>query len=142
MTVDVQIACKSGAPPAESVAAWATAALEGDARALCVRVVDGREGAALNERFRRRPGPTNVLAFPAGENGLLGDIAVCAPVAVREAAVQGKPTTAHFAHLVVHGVLHLLGLRHDTEAAASTMESKEAQVLSRLGIPNPYGASV
>lgn len=142
MTVDVQIACKGGAPPAATIAAWATAALEGDARGLCVRVVGSKESATLNERFRDRPGPTNVLAFPAGENGLLGDIAVCAPVALREAADQRKRTTDHFAHLVVHGVLHLVGLRHDTEAAASAMEAKEAQVLSRLGIENPYGVSV
>lgn len=142
MTVDVQIACKRGAPPAERIAAWATAALAGDARALCVRVVGSRESAALNERYRGRAGPTNVLAFPAGETALLGDIAVCAPLALRESAAQGKSAADHFAHLVVHGVLHLSGADHDTEATANAMEAKEAQVLARFGIADPYGVSV
>ena len=139
MTVQVQIACKSGAPPPARIVAWATAAMEGDQRALCVRVVGRREGAALSGRFRGGAGATNVLAFPAAETALLGDIAVCAPVARREAAAARKRTADHFAHLVVHGVLHLLGLDHDTETAASAMEAKEAQVLSRFGIANPYG---
>lgn len=139
MTVDVQIAFPRGAPPAERIAAWAAAAMAGDRRGLCVRIVGRRESAALNERFRGRAGPTNVLAFPAGETALLGDIAVCAPVASHEAAAQRKTATDHFAHLVVHGVLHLLGLDHDNEAAAAAMEAQEAQVLSRFGIADPYG---
>ena len=140
MTVDVQIACRDPAPPPGRIAAWAAAALDGDARALCVRVVDGDESAALNQRFRGRAGATNVLAFPALERTLLGDIAVCAPVAAREAADQHKRADDHFAHLVVHGVLHLVGMAHDTAAAAHVMEAKEVQVLSRLGVPDPYGA--
>lgn len=142
MTVDVQVACERGAPPAERIAAWAAAAVAGDERPLCVRVVGSRESAALNERFRGRAGAANVLAFPAGEPALLGDIAVCAPLALRESAAQGKRTADHFAHLVVHGVLHLLGLDHDTDDAANAMEAREAQVLSRFGIADPYGVSV
>ena len=139
MNVDVQIACRHDVPAPERIAAWAGAALEGDERALCVRVVDADEGAALNKRFRGRPNATNVLAFPAFEPALLGDIAVCAPVAAQEAARQGKRAEEHFAHLVVHGVLHLAGMAHDTDAAARAMEAKEAAVLARLGVSDPYG---
>lgn len=138
MTVEVQLATRP-APARERIAAWAASAMDGDARALCVRVVGEREGAALNQRFRGRAGTTNVLAFPARQTGLLGDLAVCAPLATREAAEQGKTDAEHFAHLVVHGVLHLLGMDHDTDASAAAMESKEAQVLARFGIANPYG---
>ena len=142
MTVAVQIACRRGAPPAERIRAWAAAAMAGDERGLCVRVVGSRESAALNQRFRGRAGATNVLAFPADEPALLGDIAVCTPLALSESAEQGKEPADHFAHLVVHGVLHLAGLNHDTDDAASAMQAREAQVLSRFGIADPYGVLV
>ena len=147
MSVDVQIACAEEVPPAERLVAWAGAALGDDARAVCLRIVDEREGAALNSRFRQRAGATNVLAFPlasAGGEGadvplaVLGDIAICAPVAVREAREQRKAAADHFAHLVVHGVLHLLGMAHDTEAEAEAMEAKETALLRGFGIANPY----
>ena len=149
MTVDVQIACAEEVPSAERLAAWAGAALGDDARGVCLRIVDEREGAALNSRFRQRAGATNVLAFPfesAGSEGagappaVLGDIAICAPVAVREAREQRKAAADHFAHLVVHGVLHLLGMAHDTEADAEAMEAKEVALLRGFGIADPYAA--
>ena len=138
MTVDVQIACAEQTPAAARIAAWARAARGAEAGAVCLRVVDEREGEALNGRYRQRPGATNVLAFPAGEQGQLGDIAICAPVAAREARQQGKALADHYAHLVVHGVLHLLGMGHDSASAAARMEAKEAAVLAGFGIANPY----
>lgn len=138
MTVDVQIACAEDAPAAAQIARWARAARGASSGRLCLRVVDAAEGEALNGRYRQRPGATNVLAFPAGEGGVLGDIAICAPVAAAEAARQGKRLADHYAHLVVHGVLHLLGMDHDSEPAAARMEAREAELLWRFGIPNPY----
>lgn len=145
MTVVVQIACDGEMPRAEQVAAWAGAALGNDPRDVCVRIVDEQEGAALNVRFRQRGSATNVLAFPAEpEDGPaaasvpLGDVAVCAPVVVGEAACQGKAVADHFAHLVMHGVLHLLGMAHDTTEQAAAMEAKETELLRGFGIGDPY----
>ena len=138
MNVDVQIACSDDTPSAAEVALWAESALAGDDRALCIRVVDAAEGAQLNGRFRGRTYPTNVLAFPAGESDLLGDIAICAPVASLEAREQGKRLADHYAHLVIHGVLHLKGLDHETEADAAAMEAQEVRLLESLGIADPY----
>jgi len=141
MTVDVQIADLAGtpAPAAAEIARWAEVARGEDTRSLCLRVVGESESAALNERFRDRDHATNVLAFPAEEPGVLGDIAICAPVAVLEAREQDKALRDHYAHLVVHGVLHLLGLDHDTPVKAADMESRELEVLVRFGIVDPYG---
>ena len=138
MSVDVQIACSHDAPSAKDVAAWAESALAGDRRAMCIRLVDAAEGTELNSRFRGRSHPTNVLAFPAGETDLLGDIAICAPVAAQEAQEQGKLLADHYAHLVIHGVLHLKGLDHETDADAVAMEAQEARLLEGLGIADPY----
>lgn len=141
MTVDVQIACQNnGVPEADALTRWAATALAGDRRALCLRVVDEREGAALNARFRRRRQATNVLAFPAMQSGVLGDIAVCAPVVSREARQQRKKLADHYAHMVVHGVLHLLGMDHGTAHQAEAMEAREAEVLAAFGIADPYVA--
>ncbi len=141
MTVDVQIADLDGtaAPSAGEIARWAEAARGDDTRALCLRVVGEPEGVALNARFRDGAKATNVLAFPADEPGVLGDIAICAPVAALEAREQDKAVADHYAHLVVHGVLHLLGLDHDTPHKAADMEAKEIQVLGSFGIIDPYG---
>lgn len=124
---------------------WAKAALghNGGRRTLVIRIVDEREGAELNHRYRQRMGPTNVLSFrwkaPAGlESRHLGDLVICAPLVRREARAQGKTQQAHWAHLVVHGVLHLLGLDHQDEAAAAAMEDRERRILARLGFPDPY----
>lgn len=141
MTVDVQIAELDGAatPSAAEIARWAEAARGDDTRSLCLRVVGETEGVALNARFRYGEKATNVLAFPTDEPGVLGDIAICAPVAALEAREQDKALADHYAHLVVHGVLHLLGLDHDTPHKAADMEAKEIQVLGRFGIVDPYG---
>ena len=141
MTVDVQIAELDGAatPSAAEIAHWAAEARGDDTRSLCLRVGGETEATALNARFRNRARATNVLAFPAAEPGVLGDIAICAPVAATEAREQDKALADHFAHLVVHGVLHLLGLDHDTPPKAADMEAKEIQVLRRFGIVDPYG---
>lgn len=144
MTVEVQIACAgyppaAGIPSTDEIAGWAEGALGSEARTLCLRVVDEAESADLNTRFRDREHPTNVLAFPANEPGLLGDIAICAPVVALEARQQDKVLADHYAHLVVHGVLHLLGLDHDTSGNAAVMEAREARVLEGFGVADPYG---
>jgi len=108
-----------------------------------LRIVDAEEGGALNQAYRHKDYPTNVLTFAYGaetENGpLTGDIVLCAPVVEREAAVQGKPLSAHYAHLVVHGMLHLQGYDHETSGAdATAMEAVEGFIMRRLGFPDPY----
>lgn len=111
-----------------------------------MRIVDEAESRALNHRFRDRDAPTNVLSFPAGDDLVLpegearplGDIVLCAPVVEREAALQGKPAGAHWAHLLVHGALHLLGYDHGNDADAAEMEALEIAVLAAGGLPDPY----
>lgn len=123
---------------------------------LVVRVVDEAESAALNERYAHKKGPTNVLAFPAGdppppaaatprgapgalvEPTALGDLAICAAVVAREAAEQGKSLEAHWAHMVIHGCLHLRGYDHMNAAEARVMEARERELLAGLGIADPY----
>lgn len=144
--VEVQQASSSAAVPIEArVKAWVEAALQGkrDEAELVVRVVDEAESAELNGTYRGKDYPTNVLSFPfEAPPGVpcshIGDLLVCAPVVEREAAEQGKPAEAHWAHMVVHGVLHLLGYDHmdDTEAAA--MESEEVRIMQSLGYSDPY----
>jgi len=146
MTVEVQIDCADEGPAqdlptADQIAGWAEAALAGEPRAVCLRLVGEAEGTELNARFRNRDHATNVLAFPAGEPGLLGDVAICAPVAQREARDQDKTLVDHTAHLVIHGVLHLLGLDHGSPGDAAIMEAKESQLLGQFGIADPYGAN-
>ncbi len=135
----------TGLPTREQFRTWAEAALverNGDAE-LVIRLVDAAESASLNQRFRAKSGPTNVLSFPFRApppvaSDLLGDLVICAPVVVREAAEQGKPEAAHWAHLVVHGVLHLLGHDHLNPAEAEAMEGLEREILAGLGLPDPY----
>ena len=137
----------SGVPSPAKLVRWAEAALAGrgeDAR-MTVRVVDEAEGAALNARYRGRAGATNVLAFAFDAPELpslriLGDVVVCAPVAAREAREHEKPLDAHWAHLVIHGTLHLLGHDHDDPGSAREMETIEREILVRLGYPDPYAA--
>ena len=135
----------SNLPPQKHLQQWVLAAT-GDSRGateLCIRIVDEAEMTALNEQYRHKQGSTNVLAFPqdpvAGiDCNLLGDIVICAPVVEREAAQQGKTSTAHWAHMVVHSVLHLLGYDHEQHAAAQQMEQLETEILTRLNFPPPY----
>lgn len=124
---------------------WVKAALEGQRQQarLTIRVVDEQEGTELNEQWRHKSGPTNVLSFPCEglemiAPDLLGDIVICSPVVEREAAAQGKTPLAHWAHLVIHGTLHLLGYDHIQEAQARQMEGLETAILHRLGYPDPY----
>lgn len=148
LELDLQIALDLPGLPAEAdFRRWAEVALAGAGYAkdaeLTIRVVNEAESAALNEAYRHKPGPTNVLSFPSVappevESALLGDIVICAPVVLREAVVQGKTPEAHWAHLVAHGVLHLLGYDHD-EIHAEAMESLEIRILAGLGYPDPYG---
>ena len=121
---------RKGLPAAASVRRWVAAALAGHRRAveLSVRYVDSDEGRALNRDYRGRV-----------RSPLLGDLVVCAPVVALEALGQDKPLAAHHAHLVVHGVLHLLGMDHErSEADAEAMEARERRILARLGLPDPY----
>ncbi len=142
-TVDIRIDCDHSCPPEATLRRWAIAALGGRPAEVCLAIVDEAEIAALNRRFRHRDGPTNVLSFPfEAPRGVplafLGDVVICAPVVAREAAAQGKPAAAHFAHMVVHGVLHLRGFDHQTPEQAEVMETCERQILARLGFQDPY----
>ena len=140
---------RKGVPAAVSFRRWAAAALEGRIREadLAIRIVGSREGRALNRHYRGRDYATNVLSFPAdlpeGLPGgvrmpLLGDLVICAPVVAREAKEQGKPLAAHYAHLTVHGVLHLLGWDHGDDVEAEAMEQLERSILAGLGVADPY----
>ena len=144
--VHVQVASDDpDVPEPGQIAAWARAAIAGrrDEAELTVRVVDNREGEVLNARYRGGKDATNVLSFPfeappGVDLGLLGDIVVCAPVLAREAREQGKDPLAHWAHVVVHGALHLLGLDHQNAEEAEHMECLEREILARIGFPDPY----
>jgi probable rRNA maturation factor len=130
------------APAPSSLRTWA-ALVAGDRDAeLGIRVVGSGESRALNQRWRGRAGATNVLSFPAAPapgRRQLGDIVVCAPVVAREAREQGKALRAHWAHMIVHGTLHLLGFDHVRTADARRMERRERALLASLGIKDPYG---
>lgn len=138
-----------GVPQAAQVQAWAEAALHGSDRnsvSLSVRVVDEQEIADLNRRYRHKPGPTNVLSFPfedppGVESDEIGDVIVCAPVVGREAGEQHKDLQAHWAHMIVHGVLHLRGYDHQNDSDALEMESEETRILTGLGFPGPYSTT-
>ena len=110
---------------------------------LNILIVDARSGRRFNREFRGRDYATNVLSFPyeaaAGvHSGLLGDLVICAPVVAREAREQGKHARDHFAHMTIHGVLHLLGHDHESDAEAERMEALERRILATLGIDDPY----
>ena len=142
--IEVQVAeaadiDRASLPSGNRLRAWAEAALRagGGAGSLCVRVVGEAEGQSLNAQFRGKRQATNVLAFPVDgsfepEVGILGDIAICAPVVCREAC-EGEARLRHWAHMVVHGVLHLLGHDHQTDSEAARMESCEQTILAELG---------
>jgi probable rRNA maturation factor len=134
-------------PSVVSLRQWARAALEKDGRTLCIRLVGKAESRLLNKKWRGKDKPTNVLSFPLAlarqearvtSHDPLGDIAICAPVVAQEAREQGKPLRVHWAHIVVHGVLHLQGFDHVKDRDAKRMEAREIEILSRFGYPNPY----
>ena len=147
LVVTVQAAGRGPRPSAARIKRWAAAALGAGARGeLTVRIVGEEESAALNGRYRGRSKPTNVLAFPAdlevpgppGEPPPIGDLVICAPVLAREAEAQDKTLEAHWAHIVIHGVLHLAGYDHEAEAQARAMEDREREILAGLGFEDPY----
>lgn len=145
VTVDVQRVVNSG-PAEDEITGWVTAVLQAEHRAdgeLTVRIVDEQESAELNEQYRHKAGPTNVLSFPFEcppevELNLLGDLVICAPVVQREARQQQKEERAHWAHMVVHGTLHLLGYDHLQQDEAEDMENREIRIMEDLGYSNPY----
>lgn len=143
---------RRGVPASTSFRKWVAAALQGRIREanLAIRIVDIKEGRALNHHYRGKDYATNVLSFPADlpeglPDGvrlpLLGDLVICAPVVAREAREQTKPVNAHYAHLTVHGCLHLLGWDHEDAREAEAMEQLERDILATLGIPDPYQGS-
>lgn len=153
--VDVQLACSDDKTPEDDVIqAWICRAVAaaGIARdhEVSVRIVSAQEIQRLNRDFRAKDKPTNVLSFPIGTiEGLpddepvpLGDIVLCASVVAEEAKAQGKRPEAHWAHLLVHGTLHLVGFDHEEEAEAAEMEGMETAILTEHGLPDPYGEPV
>ena len=130
----------AGLPSRAQVRRWVAAALE-HAAEITVRIVDAEEAQALNQDYRDKTYVPNVLTFEYGEisPGVLGgDVVICAPVVEREAREQGKPLQHHYAHMTIHGVLHLQGYDHLDPGEADIMESREAAILKRFRIPNPY----
>ena len=144
--IEVQYAVAGNTlPPPDAIRHWVSHALQGggDDVELVVRIVDEAEMTALNQRYRGKLGVTNVLSFPCEPlpgvaSGLLGDVVVCAPVVAEEAFRQGKSPEAHWAHLVMHGVLHLQGYDHHHDRDARRMEALETRLLAGLGFPDPY----
>ena len=150
LDVAVSYACpRKGVPAAPSFRRWVGVALAGRIREadLAIRIVGEDEGRALNRHYRGKDYATNVLSFPAerppglpknAKFPLLGDLVICAPVVAKEATSQDKPLAAHYAHLTVHGCLHLLGWDHENDADAHAMEQLEREILAGMGIADPY----
>lgn len=151
MTVSVFVenrAGRKGVPLRRSFQQWIDAIPElrkRRAAEVAIVVVDADEGRDFNQRFRHRDYATNVLSFPyerlpGDRSGLLGDLVVCAPVVAREAREQGKNARDHYAHMTIHGVLHLLGHDHENDKDAQRMEALETRILAGLGIADPYAS--
>lgn len=157
LRVELTRTSRMRAPRAAEIRVWAGAALGRRARGreLAVRIVGARESRRLNARYRGRDEPTNVLSFPVAEHlargvrsarqgpkmlvpSPLGDLVLCSPIVASEARRQGKSVRAHWAHLIVHGTLHLVGFDHERPLDARRMERREIAVLRRLGFANPY----
>ncbi|MEM9404249.1 MAG: rRNA maturation RNase YbeY [Pseudomonadota bacterium] len=153
--IELHVTCEApGLPPERDLSRWvslAAAAVNKDlpaAAEVSIRIVDEVESQAINRQFRGKNTPTNVLAFPAElasipglpetDQALLGDLVLCAPVVGREARDQGKAEADHWAHLVVHGFLHLLGFDHEADDEAAEMEAMEVRILASGGLENPY----
>lgn len=153
VSVDIQIASKvTSIPGQQEIQSWIEDAVKvaGDVRSceVSVRIVDQDEGRALNNKFRDADKATNVLSFPAAGEAVdslpqdiprvLGDIVICGPLVESEAAAQDKECTDHWAHLLVHGTLHLLGYDHEADEDANVMEAMETEILGRRGVGDPY----
>jgi len=155
VTLDLQLATDAGTLPSPGdFEHWVRTALDGllgeaDAVELSIRIVDTEESAELNQTYRHKTGPTNVLSFPFEapeaidfeEPELLGDLVICAPVVAQEATEQKKQPQSHWAHMVIHGTLHLLGYDHIEDADAHEMETLEIKLMEKLGYDNPYRVS-
>ena len=125
-------------PTAARIRQWARAALDVDAR-VTIRIVGQTEGRLLNRSYRRKDYATNVLTFVFRDHAPLeGDLALCAPVITREARAQRKTVAAHYAHMIMHGLLHLQGYDHENDKDAAAMEKRERTLLARFGYPDPY----
>ncbi len=144
LNLGVQYACNAvDLPSRPQIRAWVRAALDVDGKRggqITVRFVDADEGRLLNSDYRGKDYATNVLSFPYEvEPVVCGDLVICAEVVAKEAAEQGKPLVAHYAHLIVHGMLHLQDYDHEeNEAEALLMEGRERTILAALGYPDPY----
>lgn len=144
--LSLQVACSAANLPTKTqFKRWAKAALPPEKHAweVCIRLVDEQESQSLNHQYRGKNKPTNVLSFPSDlppelNIPVLGDLVLCAAVVAAEAEQQGKHLHAHYAHMVVHGCLHLLGYDHEDDAEACAMEALEIHILQGLGLPNPY----
>ncbi len=146
VTLDVQYEVDTG-PDEDDIRRWVEAVLAAERPEaeveLTVRIVGVDEITDLNERYRHKTGPTNILSFPfesppGMELNLLGDLVIAAPIVEKEASEQSKTPAAHWAHMIVHGSLHLLGFDHQTPAEAEDMEAREVRILQTLGYANPY----
>jgi probable rRNA maturation factor len=148
--IEIQAVFESkGQPDQQQIQLWVDTALSDfdQDTEIVVRIVDEPESAELNEQYRHKSGPTNILSFPVDlpegiELNLLGDLVICAPVLEKEALEQGKLLAHHWAHIIVHGVLHLLGYDHVDETEAELMENKEIAILNKLNINNPYSETI
>ena len=139
LNLSLQFACsRAGLPLRADFVRWARAALTGGGD-VTIRLVATDEGCALNHDYRGKDYATNVLSFPyEREPRVVGDLVICPEVVAREAAAQGKSLDAHYAHLTVHGMLHLQGWDHDNDNDAEAMEDEEREILAALGYPDPY----
>ncbi|GGO78707.1 endoribonuclease YbeY [Marinobacterium nitratireducens] len=148
MSADIELQIgtdRPGLPSQAQLQQWVDAALDGrrDGGEICIRIVDADESRALNHQYRGKDRPTNVLSFPfevpeSVPLDLLGDLVICAEVVADEAVEQHKPEPHHWAHMVIHGTLHLLGYDHINDEDAEEMESLERRILESLSIPDPY----
>jgi probable rRNA maturation factor len=148
--IDIQIASDAGSVPTEDViGGWIAAALDSASEStlyeVSIRIVDESESRQLNNDYRGKDSATNVLSFPGDDDVLpddaprsLGDIVICAPIVEREADEQGKAAADHWAHLLVHGTLHLLGYDHEIDEDATRMEALETDILATRGVADPY----
>ena len=129
-----------GIPAEHEILYWAGSMLDGQEGEVTIRITGEDEMRSLNHRWRNIDSTTNVLSFPLHDTGspLLGDIVICAPVLRREVAQQGKSANAHWAHMIIHGILHLMGYDHSNDKDAESMEAKETALLQDLGFPDPY----
>jgi probable rRNA maturation factor len=148
--IDIQRVCESQNQPSDAqLELWVNMVLANldEEFEITIRIVDESESTQLNENYRHKKGATNILSFPFEvpegiELNLLGDLVICAPVLEREATEQNKPLYNHWAHIVIHGTLHLLGYDHIENAEAEKMETKEINFLQTLSIPNPYETDI